>query len=165
MLTYDPASALRYARLVAGERLDPVAHDPENVTPAYVKAAKRQVAMQASEWLAQAMEPAVFADYERQIVALMKGKRYVPRYQIGLQLGLYGRAVAIHSVMFVRKGSAYYLAVRVKATPETCQEREMALVQTTPDDSSQVTFDAHRSDLWAELYREKFGQDPPPLSE
>jgi hypothetical protein len=110
MLTYDPASALRYARLVAGERLDQVAHDPENVTPAYVKAAKRQVSMQASEWLAQAMEPSCFADYERQIVTLMKGKRYVPRYQIQLQLGLYGRAVAIHSPMFVRKSSAYYLA-------------------------------------------------------
>ena len=109
MLTYDPASALRYARFVAGERLDPVAHDPENVTPTQAKAVKRQVAMQASEWLAQAMEPAVFADYERQIVALMKGKRYVARYQIGLQLGLYGRAVAIHSAMFVRKGSAYHL--------------------------------------------------------
>jgi hypothetical protein len=40
----------------------------------------------------------------------MRGKRYVPRYQIGLQLGLYGRAVAIHSPMFVRKNSAYYLA-------------------------------------------------------
>ena len=110
MLTYDPASALRYARLVAGERLDPVAHDPENTTPPEVKAIKRQVAMQASEWLAQAMEPECFADYERQIVALMKGKRYVVRYQIGLQLGLYGRAVAIHSPMFVRKNSAYYLA-------------------------------------------------------
>lgn len=100
MLTYDPASALRYARFVAGERLDPVE----------VKAAKRQVAMQASEWLAQAMEPGCFAAYEQQIVALMRGKRYVPRYQIGLQLGLYGRAVAIHSPMFVRKGSHYHLA-------------------------------------------------------
>ena len=110
MLTYEPATALRYARFVAGERLDRVAHDPENVTPAEVKAIKRQVAMQASEWLAQAMEPECFADYERQIVALMKGKRYVVRYQIGLQLGLYGRAVAIHSPMFVRKNSAYYLA-------------------------------------------------------
>jgi hypothetical protein len=110
ILADDPASALRYARFVAGERLDPVAHDPENTTPPEVKAIKRQVAMQASEWLAQAMEPAVFADYERQIVALMKGKRYVVRYQIQLQLGLYGRAVAIHSPMFVRKGSAYYLA-------------------------------------------------------
>ena len=110
MLTYEPATALRYARFVAGERLDRVAHDPENVTPAEVKAIKRQVAMQASEWLAQAMEPECFADYERQIVALMKGKRYVVRYQIQLQLGLYGRAVAIHSPMFVRKNSAYYLA-------------------------------------------------------
>lgn len=110
MLTYDPASALRYARFVAGEPLDRVAHDPENVTPAFVKAAKRQVSMQASEWLAQAMEPSCFADYERQIVALMKGKRYVARYQIGLQLGLYGRAVAIHSPMFARKKSHYHLA-------------------------------------------------------
>ena len=110
MLTYDPASALRYARFVAGERLDPVAHDPENVTPPEVKAIKRQASREATEWLAQAMEPAVFADYEGQIVALMRGKRYVPRYQIGLQLGLYGRAVAIHSAMFTRKGSAYYLA-------------------------------------------------------
>jgi hypothetical protein len=109
MLTYDPASALRYARFVAGERLDPV-DDPENTTPPEVKAIKRQVAMQASEWLAQAMEPKCFADYERQIVAIMKGKRYVVRYQIQLQLGLYGRAVAIHSPRFVRKGSAYYLA-------------------------------------------------------
>jgi hypothetical protein len=110
MLTYDPASALRYARFVAGERLDPVAHDPENTTPPEVKAIKRQVAMQASEWLAQAMEPECFAAYEQQIVALMRGKRYVVRYQIGLQLGLYGRAVAIHSPMFVRKGSHYHLA-------------------------------------------------------
>lgn len=110
MLTYDPAAALRYARFVAGEPLDQVAHDPENVTPAYVKAAKRQAAMQASEWLAQAMEPSCFADYERQIVSLMKGKRYVARYQIGLQLGLYGRAVAIRSPMFVRKDSHYHLA-------------------------------------------------------
>jgi hypothetical protein len=109
MLTYDPASALRYARFVAGERLDPV-DDPENTTPPEVKAIKRQVAMQASEWLAQAMEPECFADYERQIVALMKGKRFVVRYQIGLQLGLYGRAVAIRSPMFTRKGSHYHLA-------------------------------------------------------
>lgn len=114
ILADDPASALRYARLVAGERLDPVAHDPENVTPTQAKAVKRQVAMQASEWLAQAMEPAVFADYERQIVALMKGKRYVNCGQIAKKLGLYGRAVGNHSPMFVRKcyrkGSAYYLA-------------------------------------------------------
>jgi hypothetical protein len=110
MLTYEPATALRYARFVAGERLDRVAHDPENVTPAEAKAAKRQVSMQASEWLAVAMEPECFADYEQQIVALMRGKRYVARYQIGLQLGLYGRAVAIHSATFVRKGSHYHLA-------------------------------------------------------
>jgi hypothetical protein len=110
MLTYEPATALRYARFVAGERLDRVAHDPENTTPPEVKAARRQVSMQASEWLAVAMEPACFAAYEQQIMALMKGKRYVPRYQIQLQLGLYGRAVAIHSPRFVRKGSAYYLA-------------------------------------------------------
>jgi hypothetical protein len=45
-----------------------------------------------------------------EIVALMKGKRFVVRYQIGLQLGLYGRAVAIHSPLFVRKGSHYHLA-------------------------------------------------------
>jgi hypothetical protein len=109
MLTYDPASALRYARFVAGERLDPV-DDPENTTPPEVKAARRQVSMQASEWLAVAMEPACFAAYEQQIMALMKGKRYVARYQIQLQLGLYGRAVAIHSPMFARKNSAYYLA-------------------------------------------------------
>lgn len=109
LLTYDPASARRYALLSAGEPLPPApARVKTAPTPDEVKAAEFRTMRQ---WLADILsqEPAQFAQLEQDIGThiLMTcsdtdGLPFAGRWGLRAQFGHYGMVVLTHSPWFRR---------------------------------------------------------------